>query len=165
MLLLFFIFGVVVNILPPPAPQHSLDIYVANQSSDLSACYLLIVISNISKNAVMYEGGSLEIAYLKDKVWVTNSIERPPDELALQGPGTAMRFENLNSALTNITTAKAGLTYTSLTWRGCFAWNIPGNSVIKPLADYLIQLDISKRSKTEWSPVFYLNATTNNVVH
>ena len=162
MLILLFLLFCWVVLSPSPIRGRSLDIRVIDVSSNNLKYPIFIVVSNVSKNAVTYDlGRTVDIAFLKDGVWETNSIGHFFIEEALLSPGQEDKFENFTEVPSGTAAIKIGISYISLLRRDKFAWKTPYNSVLSPVAAFLWKLDGSKRSKTEWSQVVVLNTSTN----
>lgn len=154
----FCVFCWLLVVFPPPAPKQSLEIRSREGASKNGKPALFIVVSNASPCSVTYKGDAIWVAYLKGDAWITNSVGLGPDEFVLHHPHVIMQFENFSDIPIGTTKFKAGVSFTSLTWRSKLIWwKRRPNEFLDPIADYLWELDKSHRSKTEWSRSFDLD--------
>jgi hypothetical protein len=159
--LLIFFLGLKI-LIPPPIQGKSIDFRMVDVSSNLvpdirqsnTKDFIFITVSNISKNTIMYDRRHVSIAFLRNGIWETNNLGYFFLELVFLSPNYADQLENFTIVPTNTEAIKVGVPYTSLTWRGEYAFRHPPTSVWRPLKD----LDEAYRSKTEWSESFALNS-------
>lgn len=139
----------------PPARSIMLEVAPLSSANSVSGIYTVIV-SNASNYPVTYAEGFntilFTIAYMSNGVWQTFQVTTPGSDAWLLAPhGVVTDAIQVPEAASVF---KVGLSITSLTWRGQFAFRMSGSRFsehFKPLMGFLLVQDRERRSKTEWS--------------
>jgi hypothetical protein len=147
---------------PTPLSSRCLDFKVAARLPVQKAPRtFFVVVSNASDCTAEYGAGFnkvwFSIAYLTNGVWQTDVVYTPGG-----GPALLKAHDTRRDNIVvpeNATAFKVGLSVTSLTWRGRFAWVIAGSrfsELLKPLSRSLHVRDQKNRSTIEWSDEYPL---------
>ena len=161
---LLVLLGIVV-VSPSRVRPPGLDIRLLSpKDAGQQGSTIMVVVSNASLCSVMYDNGPvLEVAVMRNGVWVTNVTGRSITGSTILPPGATAKPVALTDAIQldrDLEAVKLGLSFTSFSWRSSLAWKFPQNRLLNPIASFLFGLDRSKRSQTAWSDLFTL---TNGV--
>jgi hypothetical protein len=166
---IFIVLFVWIALAPPGIPGNSLDFQAIGLNSNLvqdirqskTNAFISVSVTNLSRNIIVYDRREIGMALLRNGVWETNGLGYSFPEQIYVGPGLGEILYSYNPIPPDTSAIMIGIPYTSLTWRGRLAYKISQSSIWRPVADLLWARDEANRSKTEWSPVFYLNVVTN----
>lgn len=166
---IFILLFVWIALTPPGTPGNSLDFQAINLNSNLvqdirqssTNAFISVSVTNLSRNIIIYDHRDIGMALLRNGVWETNGLGYFFTEQTYVWPGSGEILHSFDPIPPDTRAIKIGVLYTSLTWRGKWAYKISQGRIWRPVADLLLARDVANRSKTEWSPVFYLSAITN----
>jgi hypothetical protein len=125
-----------------------------------------VVLSNASQYPVLFKAGDehpwFKLSCLSNSVWTETSLRTIDDEYKTLKKGEAL--QSILAMPKSIDAARLGMSFTSLTWRGRFAYWLMLNqpeSIFGPLQGYLIRIDMRSRSTVEWSDVMLFQPSQN----
>lgn len=153
---------------PSSVKQPVLDINLQiKEGKDSESPVVAVTFSNKSETMVIYHP-VVEVAILNNGSWETNLVSHAlggiGSEIMTLNPGGVSKpflLTNEIKAEMGRVSARAGLTFTSLSWRGTLAWKSSSSPFLNPVTTWLFGLDRSKRTSAEWSDTVVLPLTLN----
>jgi hypothetical protein len=152
---------------PPAVPTRSLDFSIKpSRSGNGLGKAISITLSNCSDDPIQFYGNvktpGYEIECVSNNIRCHSFVPTFGGTLGKLPPHALTKSEF--KVPDGVTALKIGLSFTSLSWRGRAAWCMIGDSfesLRRPAMGFLVNQDIRKRSKVEWSDEYFPSIQEN----
>ena len=155
-----------ITLSPPQIRGQHLNIQILETNSSFvgdsrpgnSEQHLFINVSNVSRDIIGYDvAHKVSLIYFENGVWKTNPVGGHFfTEEVLLGPGALHKIEDYDPVPPDASAVRAEIFYISPTWRGRIARKISSDNFFYSSVNYVWEKDISRRTETECSPIYYL---------